>query len=366
LDAVEGGGRGGEHDDAIKAHGDAGGGGHMGEGRQEILVQRIAFAVDAGFFVHIRFEAGALFDGVGQFAKPICQLDTTGIKLKPLGDAGIIGGAAREGGFGGRVTVEHGGAAMTEVGFDLLDDEAGEDVGPGIIGGKAQALGLGGGAQGGGVACAILVDGGEEVDPGVACDGVADREAFEGGGGVAAGVAPTQGGRACGGGSAGEQSGAVVHQALIAFLCAIPFEHAEFIGMFGAVFAVAPDMGEGKDTGFACSEQLFHREFGGGVQIARATCAVIVADGGFKGVQVGFIAGADLHGVGVGFEKALGLEPVAEGFLDTVAGKERRAAVGVAGAIPPRGVCSLHQDTFDLAIFAPMGYRHRECAAHTP
>ena len=353
----------GEHDDTVEAQGDAGGGGHMGESGEEVFVERVAFAVDAFFLGHIRFEAVPLFDGVGEFAEAIREFDAAGIEFEALGGAGVVGGAAGEGGFGGGVSVEDRGAAMAEVGFDFFNDQAGEQVGPCVVGGSAEACGFGCGAEGFGVAGAVGINGIHEGDARVALDGVCDREAFWGEGGVAGTLAPAQRCGACGLGGEGEEAGAVLHQHVIAFACAIPFQHGEFVGVFRAVFAIAPDMGEGEDLFLSGGEEFLHREFGGGVEVAGVAGAVVIADGGFEGVEVGFVTGAHLHRVGIDLEEAFLFEPGAEGFLDAVAGQKGWAAIGVAGFVPPRGLGNWHLGTFDLAIFAPMRYRHRECAA---
>ena len=78
------------------------------EGGEEILVDRIALAVDALLFVHFGGEAPALFVRIGQLAKPVGELDAAGIELETLGNARIARHAARERGLGRRVVVEDG------------------------------------------------------------------------------------------------------------------------------------------------------------------------------------------------------------------------------------------------------------------
>ena len=60
-----------------------------GEGGEEILVDRIARAVDALALVHLRLEAAALLGGVGQLAEAVGELDAAAIELEALGDARI-------------------------------------------------------------------------------------------------------------------------------------------------------------------------------------------------------------------------------------------------------------------------------------
>ena len=72
----------------------------MGERGKEVLIHRVAFAVDAVLFVHLGSEAGALLVRVGQLAEAVRQFDAAGVQLEPLGHAGIVGGAAGQRGSG--------------------------------------------------------------------------------------------------------------------------------------------------------------------------------------------------------------------------------------------------------------------------
>ena len=66
----------------------------MAQRGEEILVDRIALAVDALLLGHLGLEAAALFGGVGQLAEGVGQLDAAGIELEPLGDARIAAASA--------------------------------------------------------------------------------------------------------------------------------------------------------------------------------------------------------------------------------------------------------------------------------
>ena len=48
------------------------------------------------FSVHVRFESAPLLGRIGQFAEAVGELDAAGIKLEALGDARVIGAAARQ------------------------------------------------------------------------------------------------------------------------------------------------------------------------------------------------------------------------------------------------------------------------------
>ena len=86
----------------------------------------------------------------------------------------------------------------------------------------------------------------------------------------------------------------------------VPFEHREF-GMVGrAALAVAKHMGQLPDPRQARDQQLFHREFRRGVEIARQCPAIArVVQLGGKGPQMRFETGAHLQRRGIDLDKAL-------------------------------------------------------------
>jgi hypothetical protein len=79
---------------------------HLRESGEQVLVDRVALAVDALLLVHLGLEAAALFGGIGQLAEAIGQFDPASIKLEPLRHPGIIPGLAGQRGLGHRITVE--------------------------------------------------------------------------------------------------------------------------------------------------------------------------------------------------------------------------------------------------------------------
>ena len=91
---------GGQHHQPVKAKRNPACGGHQGQSGKEILVHRIAFAVNPFLFVHLGGEAAALFGGVGQFAKAIGQFHPAGVNLEPLRLARVIGAGAGKRGLG--------------------------------------------------------------------------------------------------------------------------------------------------------------------------------------------------------------------------------------------------------------------------
>ena len=105
---------------------------HMGQGGQELLIQRIAFAMDALLFVHLRLKAGALFHRIGEFAKAVRQLHATGIKLEPFRQARIGGLRPGQRRFLARVVGEKREPLQPQPGLDGGREHLGEDVRPAI------------------------------------------------------------------------------------------------------------------------------------------------------------------------------------------------------------------------------------------
>ena len=89
LHEIDGGRAGRQHDEAVEAEGDAARFGHPCERGEKILVDRIAFAVNALLLVHLGDKAPALLVRVGQFGEAIGKLDAAGIELEALGDAPV-------------------------------------------------------------------------------------------------------------------------------------------------------------------------------------------------------------------------------------------------------------------------------------
>ena len=100
------GGAGGEHHQPVEAERDAARLRHRGERREEILVERIALAVDALLLVHLGGEAAALLGRVGQLAEAVGEFDAAGIELEALGDARIARAGAGQRRLGDRIFAE--------------------------------------------------------------------------------------------------------------------------------------------------------------------------------------------------------------------------------------------------------------------
>ena len=102
----------------------------MGERIQEILIERIALAIGGLFHSHLRLEATALFGGVREFAKAVGEFDSAGVELEAFSEAKIVVQRAREGGFFGGVFAQQRQASLPQLRFDVLDQNAAEEVGP--------------------------------------------------------------------------------------------------------------------------------------------------------------------------------------------------------------------------------------------
>ena len=75
---------------------------------EEILVERVALAVDPLLLRHLGLEPAALLGRVGEFAEGVGEFDPAGIELEALGKPRVVGGRARERRLDDRVFVEDG------------------------------------------------------------------------------------------------------------------------------------------------------------------------------------------------------------------------------------------------------------------
>ena len=124
-----------QHDKPVKAHGHAAGRWHMGQGGREIFVQRITLAVSPLLLVHLGGKTGALFDGVGQFAKTVRQLHAAGIKLKPFRQPRIFGLGPRQRRLDARIVDQQGRPAKAQARLDPCRQHFGKDVRPVVLAG---------------------------------------------------------------------------------------------------------------------------------------------------------------------------------------------------------------------------------------
>ena len=104
-----------QHHQPVEAERDAAGRRHLRERRQEILVERIALAVDALLLGHLALEAAALLGRIGQLAEAVGEFDAAGIELEALGDARIVPARPRQRRLERRIFVKDGRAADAEI-----------------------------------------------------------------------------------------------------------------------------------------------------------------------------------------------------------------------------------------------------------
>ena len=143
-------------------------GGIAASAREEILVDRIALAIDARLLVHVGLEAAALLGRVGQFAEGVGEFDAAGIELEAFRDARIAGFGPRQRRLRDRIFAQDRGAAAGRDAARCARQDAAEDVRPGVVGGDADA-GLDG-VGGEPVAIDIVIGrhGAQQVDAGMA------------------------------------------------------------------------------------------------------------------------------------------------------------------------------------------------------
>src|ERR1044071_3378537 len=109
----------------------------MLQGRKEILVDRVDFAIE-GLLSHlVRRKAGPLFAWVGQFTERVGKFEAANIELEPFGKAGILGLAAGQRRHAYWVVVQNRRRAEAEPRLYPLQENAekqGLPIIPGMIG----------------------------------------------------------------------------------------------------------------------------------------------------------------------------------------------------------------------------------------
>ena len=83
-----------QHHQPVEAERHPRGGRHLGERGEKVLIERVAFAVDAFLLRHFRGQPAALLHRIGELAEAVGKLDPADIELKPFYDARIVESAA--------------------------------------------------------------------------------------------------------------------------------------------------------------------------------------------------------------------------------------------------------------------------------
>src|SRR6185437_9080830 len=89
--------------------------------------------------VHLRFEAPALLDRIGELAEAVGELDAAGIELEALGDAGVVRRGAGERGFAAGILIEDRRRTVAELPLHRGDQHLAEDVRPVVVIGDSEA-----------------------------------------------------------------------------------------------------------------------------------------------------------------------------------------------------------------------------------
>jgi len=105
----------------------------VGDGGQEILIQRIALAIALRLFVHRAAEAAALLVRIRQLAEPIGEFDAAGIDLEPFGHARIGRLDPRQRRLRSRIFEQQRQTVPAQMGFDVLDQDLAENIRPGVV-----------------------------------------------------------------------------------------------------------------------------------------------------------------------------------------------------------------------------------------
>src|SRR5262245_1109583 len=103
----------------------------------------MALAIDALLLHHLLLQAATLLGGVSELGAGVRELDPAGIELEALGQPGISCFRPGERGLHRRILVEDRCPLEPETWLDPFDQHAAENVAPGVVGGGADAGGMG-------------------------------------------------------------------------------------------------------------------------------------------------------------------------------------------------------------------------------
>jgi hypothetical protein len=214
------------------------------------------------------------------------------------------------------------------------------------------------------------VDRGEEIDAGVALEGLRNAEALGLERRIDTRSAPGEPPGAGGLRGEAEERGAIGHQHVVSLACPVPFQHRELGVVQGAALAVAIDPGEGEQPRLAGSEKLLAGEFGRGVEVERLPGAVRAQGFRCESMEMRLVAGRGLEGGGFDLDEIVALEKAPDCGRDPVAADEKRPPVGVDVGHPPggggEGRHGLVQDRFEgvirLGAFCPKAFRPERLA----
>src|SRR5215471_20383976 len=122
-----------QHDKTVEAESDARCLRHARQCRKEILVDWIAFAINAFLLGHLGLETPALLLGIGQFAKPIRELHAAEIKFETFSHTRVMARGASERRERSGIFVKNGRRADPELGLNPFHQYTAENIRPSIV-----------------------------------------------------------------------------------------------------------------------------------------------------------------------------------------------------------------------------------------
>ncbi|GJE83688.1 hypothetical protein CJNNKLLH_5066 [Methylorubrum thiocyanatum] len=223
--------------------------------------------------------------------------------------------------------------------LDQPDEDAAEQVGPGVVRRDAKPAGHRRVGQRITVGRPVGRDRGEEIDRGVAVERLGQGQPLEGCERIRLAPAERQALHPCRLGGERQQRRAILHQRVVVRSGTIPFEHREFGMVQGAALAVAEDVGEAEQARLARREQLLAGEFRRGVQVERLAAAIGQDRLRCEGGEMRLVARRDLERRRLHLHEIRVGKPGAERREDAVAGQQQRPAIRMEAGMPPgRGV----------------------------
>src|SRR5206468_7626870 len=100
---------------------------------QKVFVKRIALTVKPLLFIHCHCKSTALLPSIGQFAKPVRELDATGINLEAFSDPRVGSLDTGQRRFGDGIFKQDGQTPLPQIWFYMLDEYFTEDVRPCVV-----------------------------------------------------------------------------------------------------------------------------------------------------------------------------------------------------------------------------------------
>jgi hypothetical protein len=318
-----------EHDEPVEAERDAARFRHLRQRGEEILIERIALAIDAFPLLHIRQEALALLACDGQFGKAVGEFDPACIELETFGDPWIVRLRSRKRRFRNRIFIKDRQPAKPEAWFDLISEHPAENIGPAIIGDHAKAEPHRCGGK-----RVTIIEECKKIDASVPAEGFGCRQPLRLGERIGCPLPVLKHERVRRAGRSPRERHAISHDRGVRLSRPVPLGHDELRSMKRPHLTVPENAGEIDDALLSRREQLFHGEFRRGVKITPYALPSGRHPFRCEAVEMRLIARGDLQRSSFYLYKLFFCKICPRASHDTIARKQKRTPAGVAVTIP--------------------------------